>query len=185
LPPTAASTSPEDSPKPNGKSPLIRPYLGYVGYFVGAGAISGGVVHYPLNPPYYTALVIAGATLFLAATILNEVVLSTATISRRRLIRLVGASLLLSFGIGMLSGGIQHFTDFPARAATLIPLGIALSFGAYVLRNGVGGRQRRLAVFGAAILAVSAISYFALQLLAERLSGASHSHNAVGLFTLI
>ena len=185
MPSITASTPTEDSPKPSGKSPLIRPYLGYVGYFVGAGAISGGVVHYPLNPSYYTALVTAGATLFLAATILNDVVLSTAAISTRRLIRLIGASLLLSFGIGMLSGGIQHFTDFPDRAATLIPLGIVLSFVAYVLRNGARRRHRRLIVFASAILAFSTISYFALQMLADRLSGASHNHSAAGLLTLI
>ena len=31
----------------------------------------------------------------------------------------------------MLAGGIQHFSDFPSRAAVLIPSGIVLSFLAY------------------------------------------------------
>jgi len=163
------------------RSPLVRPYLGYVGYFVGAGMISGGIVHYPLNPTYYAVLVAAGVALFLAATILNEVVLSTTPVSTRRLVRLVGASLFLSFGIGMFSGGIQHFTDFPDRAATLIPLGVALSFGAYILRNGWDGQHRRVIVAGAIVIAFSALSFFALQILAERVGGASHDHSAAGL----
>ncbi len=173
--------TPVATPETPAKAPLVRPYLGYVGYFVGAGMISGGIVHYPLNPTYYAILVAAGVTLFLAATILNEIVLSTTPVSTRRLVRLVGASLFLSFGIGMFSGGIQHFTDFPERAATLIPLGVALSFGAYILRNGWGGQHRRVVVVGALVIAFSAMSFFVLQAVAERVGGAGHDHAAAGL----
>lgn len=31
----------------------LAPLLGYVGYFVGAGLISGGIVHYTLDPTRY------------------------------------------------------------------------------------------------------------------------------------
>lgn len=177
--PTNAPTPPSaDRSVSTAEKPLVRPYAGYVGYFVGAGMISGGIVHYPLDPMYYGILVVGGAALFLAATILNEIVLSAAPASTRRLARLVGASLLLSLGIGMLSGGIQHFTDFPERAATLIPCGIALSFGAYVLRNGWGGEHRRAILIGALVLAFSAMSFLALQALAARVGGAPHDHGA-------
>jgi uncharacterized protein (DUF305 family) len=44
-------------------------------------------------------------------------------------------SLLLSIGIGMISGGVQHFTDFPLYSSYLIPLGLVLSFVAFLLKG--------------------------------------------------
>lgn len=73
--------------------------------------------------------------LFVAATLLNEVVLPGTRLSMGAVAHLVGAALLLSLGIGMLAGGIQHFADFPARAALLIPLGLVASFVAYVVKH--------------------------------------------------
>ncbi len=100
---------------------VLGPYAGYVGYFVGTGLISGGLVHHPLDPARYAKVALAGVAVFLAATVLNDVVLAGQRASRTGVLRLVSASLLLSLGIGMLSGGIQHFADFPARSAVLVP----------------------------------------------------------------
>ncbi len=132
----------------------LGPYLGYVGYFVGAGLISGGIVHYPLDPSRYTQVALAGIVLFVAATLLNEVVLPGARPSLGAVAHLVGAALLLSLGIGMLSGGIQHFMDFPARAALLIPLGLVASFVAYVIKHATH-RRVVLARLGLAVLATA------------------------------
>ncbi len=46
------------------------------GYFLGAGLISGGLVHYPLDPARYAKVALAGVAVFLAATVLNDVVLA-------------------------------------------------------------------------------------------------------------
>jgi hypothetical protein len=40
----------------------------------------------------------------------------------------VGAKICLSFGTGMLSGGIQHFSDNPAFSAALLTIGAIITF---------------------------------------------------------
>lgn len=163
-------------PTTEARPPLMRSYFAYVGYFVGAGMISGGVVHHPLDSQFYSVLIVAGVLVFLSATLLNEVILSSEPASPSRIARLIGASLLLSFGIGMFSGGIQHFTDFPDRAAVLIPLGIVVSFGAYLLRHGGGHPRRRIAAMALAVATVAGVALVGLQLLAGIVGGGSHSH---------
>ncbi|MET9819654.1 MULTISPECIES: hypothetical protein [unclassified Streptomyces] len=117
---------------------VIGDCLGYATTFVGAGLTSGAVVHHPLDPDRYTMIALVGAVVFLCATPLNEFVLKRQRPSASTVVAIVLASLALSFGIGigigMLSGGLQHFEDFPERAAMLIPFGLALSFVRYLLR---------------------------------------------------
>lgn len=174
----ATAQKPKDSGTAAERAPLMRSYLAYVGYFVGAGMISGGVVHHPLDSRFYSLLIVAGVVLFLGATVLNEVILSPEPSSPSRIARLIGASLLLSFGIGMFSGGIQHFTDFPDRAAVLIPLGVVVSFGAYILRFAGGHPPRRLVAMACIVVAIAAGSFFGLQALAGAVGEGSHSHGS-------
>ncbi|MEU0214909.1 hypothetical protein ABZ281_07175 [Streptomyces sp. NPDC006265] len=79
----------------------------------------------PPDPTRYSLIAVIGAAVFLCATILNEFVLTRSLPSVAKVCGVVAASLALSFGIGMLSGGLQHFEDFPERAAMLIPFGLA------------------------------------------------------------
>lgn len=106
----------------------------YVALFVGAGLISGSVVHYPLDPGRYLLIGAVGAVMFAAASAVHEARANLA--GGADLARFIGASLVLALGIGMISGGIQHFSDIPGRAATLIPLGAALSLIAFAVRDG-------------------------------------------------
>ncbi|MFI1183504.1 hypothetical protein ACH4UT_28720 [Streptomyces sp. NPDC020799] len=159
-------------------------YLGYVGYFVGAGLISGAVVHYPLDPARYTRIAGYGVLVFLAATVLNEFVLKRERPALPRMLLVIGASLMLSFGIGMLSGGLQHFDDFPDRAAMLVPMGMAVSFVAYVLKEAEKPWRRIFSVFGLGVLVAALITFAGLRELAadiitERPAGSGgHSHGA-------
>lgn len=167
----------QDHPAEERSAPgLLGPYVGYVGYFVGAGLISGGIVHYPLAPGRYAAVALVGVLLFAAATVWNEVVLQPEAVPRSAAVRLVGASLLLSLGIGMLSGGIQHYTDFPARSATLIPAGLALSFVAFHLRQGAGLKAALLGRVGAGLLVLVVGGYAALQAVVPADVAAAHGH---------
>jgi hypothetical protein len=152
----------------------------YLGYFVGAGLISGAVVHHPLDPDRYTRITGYGVLVFLAATALNEFALARNKPTLPRTLVVMGASLLLSFGIGMLSGGLQHFEDFPTRAAVLIPAGIALSFVAYVIKDEDTSWQRIFGLAGLAVLVAALISFVGLRhvasSIAEQPGGGGHSH---------
>lgn len=161
------------------KRSLAARYLGYVGYFVGAGLISGAVVHHPLDPDRYTRIAAYGALVFLAATILNEFLLTRERPGPARMLVVIGSSLLLSFGIGMLSGGLQHFDDFPARGAVLVPAGIVVSFIAYVIKDADTPTRRIFSLLGLTVLAVAALAFFGLREVAasmEATPGGGHSH---------
>ncbi|MGA5506167.1 hypothetical protein [Streptomyces umbrinus] len=149
-------------------------------YFVGAGLISGAVVHHPLDPARYTKIAIIGVLVFLAATVVNEFLLAADRPAPPRAILVIAASLLLSFGIGMLSGGLQHFADFPDRGAVLVPLGITVSFIAFVLKDAESSFRRIFGPLGLAVLLTAAVSFFGLRAVAEGMtepSGESgHSH---------
>ncbi|AWZ16686.1 hypothetical protein [Streptomyces sp. ICC1] len=161
------------------KRSLAARYLGYVGYFVGAGLISGAVVHHPLDPDRYTRIAAYGAFVFLAATILNEFILTRERPGLPRMLVVIGASLTLSFGIGMLSGGLQHFDDFPARGAVLVPAGLLVSFIAYVIKDADTPTRRIFSLVGLAVLATAALAFFGLREVAasmENTPGGGHSH---------
>lgn len=162
------------------KRSLAARYLGYVGYFVGAGLISGAVVHHPLDPDRYTRIAVYGALVFLAATVLNEFVLTRERPGLPRLLLVMGASLLLSFGIGMLSGGLQHFDDFPARGAVLVPAGLVVSFVAYVIKDADTPARRIFSPVGLAVLVTATVAFLGLRDLAASMEsapgGGGHSH---------
>ncbi|MFE9842063.1 hypothetical protein [Streptomyces goshikiensis] len=158
---------------------LSARYLGYVGYFVGAGLISGAVVHHPLDPDRYTRIALYGAAVFLAATVLNEFLLTRERPGPARMLTVIGASLMLSFGIGMLSGGLQHFDDFPARGAVLVPAGLVVSFIAFVIKDPDTPARRVFGLVGLAVLLTATVAFFGLRELAasmETTSGGGHSH---------
>lgn len=160
--------------------PLAGRYIGYVLYFVGAGLISGAVVHHPLDPARYTVVGVIGVFVFLIATLVNEFLLASDRPALPRALMVIGASLLLSFGIGMLSGGLQHFDDFPARGAVLVPLGIVVSFVAFVLKDADASSRRIFGPMGLAVLLIAAGAYFGLNVIADGMaaetSEGGHGH---------
>jgi hypothetical protein len=162
------------------KRPLAARYLGYVGYFVGAGLISGAVVHHPLDPARYTRIAVYGVLVFLTATVINEFLLARERPGLPRMLVVIGASLLLSFGIGMLSGGLQHFDDFPARGAVLVPAGMTVSFVAYVIKDAATPWHRIFSLVGLAVLITATVSFVGLRQVAasmgEPSEGGGHSH---------
>ena len=188
--PRQHQTSESDAPPPTGgrrarrrakkRTPVIGDYLGYATTFVGAGLISGAVVHHPLDPDRYTVIALVGAGVFLCATLLNEFVLKRQRPSASKVVAIVLASLALSFGIGMLSGGMQHFEDFPERAAMLIPFGLALSFVAYVLRYDPARWRSIIGPTGLLVLVTAAVAFVGLRGIAADMAaesgGGGHSH---------
>ncbi|MDX3458717.1 hypothetical protein PV396_43500 [Streptomyces sp. ME02-8801-2C] len=163
------------------RQPLLGNYLGYAATFVGAGLISGAIVHHPLDPARYTVIAVIGAVVFLCATVLSEFVLTKQRPNASRVLGLVAASLALSFGIGMLSGGLQHFEDFPERGAMLIPLGLTLSFIAYVLRHEPARWRSIVGPAGVLVVVTAALAFVGLRGIADGMAGepgggGGHSH---------
>jgi YHS domain-containing protein len=147
---------------------VIARYGQYVALFVGAGLISGSVVHFPLAPMRYAVIGGVGAAIFAIASVIGE----RSSKDAAGLVRVAVTSLVLALGIGMISGSIQHFQDIPDRAATLIPLGLALSIAAFILRNGLRPENEDLAAL--ALWSVTAIVALLIGLgaLADRVGAA-------------
>ena len=155
---------------------LFAQYGKYVALFVGAGLISGSVVHFPLAPVRYAIIGTVGALIFATASVVSELGDRDAL----RLLRVAVASLALAVGIGMISGSIQHFVDIPDRAALLIPLGVVLSLAAFGMRHGLRLKRIDLALIVPwLIVAVFALG-FGLGKLADAAKtqggGSGHGH---------
>jgi hypothetical protein len=135
--------------------------------------ISGAIVHHPLDPARYTFIAVVGAAVFLFATVLSEFVLTKQRPSASKVLVIVTASLALSFGIGMLSGGLQHFEDFPDRAAMLIPFGLTLSFIAYVVRHEPARWRSIIGPAGVLVLVTAALAFVGLRGIADGMAAES------------
>ncbi len=114
---------------------IITPYLTYVGLFLGIGLLAGSIVHFPVDPLRYAFIGTIGVLLFLAGTFADELIVKKKTFKEAGLLHLAGSSAVLSIGIGMMSGSIQHFSDTPGYAALLIPIGIATSLVGYLWKH--------------------------------------------------
>lgn len=114
---------------------VLSPYLSYVGFFLGIGLVSGSVVHFPGDPARYAVIGTVGILLFVASSLVDEVLIKKRRLHDDGLIRVILSSVVLSVGIGMVSGSIQHFSDTPKYAATLIPVGIAVSLLGFLLKT--------------------------------------------------
>ena len=84
--------------------------------------------------------------------------------------------MLLSLGLGMLSGGIQHFLDFPHYAAALLPLGVLLSLAAFLGRERTVPPRTQLLRLAGGTLAFALALYLGLDHLAHDLDGGDHAH---------
>ena len=135
---------------------LYKKYIGYVGMFLGIGLISGSIVHLPIDPSRYTIIMIIGVLLFISASILNEIILKERSMNAKEVITLILSSLLLSMGIGMMSGGIQHFEDVKEYAALLIPIGLGISLFSFIIKNQIRLPKKKFAMVCLSFLLVAA-----------------------------
>lgn len=155
----------------------VFPYLVYVMFFLGMGLTSGAIVHMSTDPQKYTMVLIAGMVVFVIASLLNETVIDKKNLSVGSTLRIVISSLLLSIGIGMISGGIQHFDDVAEYAGYFIPGGILLSFASYLFQYKIKLHFKQLVpLYTVLMICVISLS-FTLQSVAAGLpEGEGHSH---------
>lgn len=178
-PPFLLAADPEAEPPIStvARKPLVLPFIGYLLYFVGIGQIAGGVVHYPIDPSYFTRMALIGVVVFLAGTWINEVMLAPVRPSAARTARLVSGSAVLAIGVGGVSGGAQHFLDFPQRATMLIGIGLVLAFIGFAWKGSY--RPRQAFSVGAVVAALAAFTFLALQPLASAAADESgHGHGS-------
>ena len=148
-------------------------------YFVGAALIAGAVVHYPIDPPVYAAICAVGAFVFLLGTIVNEFLLAAERPVLRQAIPLVCFSLLLSFGVGMVGGGIQHFEAFPERSAAMTPIGLLMSYVAFVAKDPKGRWGHLFGRFAVVVVAITSLTWFGMSALADSVgSHGGHQHGS-------
>ncbi|MFZ3497486.1 hypothetical protein ACODT5_30390 [Streptomyces sp. 5.8] len=169
------------APKPRratfDKKALPARYSGQMLYFMGAALIAGAVVHYPINPSLYAIICVVGAFVFLLGTVVNEFVLADERPALSQAVSLVAFSLLLSFGVGMVGGGIQHFEQFPERSAWMTPLGLLMSYVAFVAKDSKGRWRHLISPFAAAVVVISALTWLGMTALAGTISSDGHSHD--------
>ena len=135
---------------------IVPQYIIYLGLFIGTGFLSGSIVHFPLNKSRFLLIGLVGAAIFVASSTLNELKILKREATGEELAKLIVFSVLLALGVGMISGGVQHFDEVPIYASKLIPLGIILSLLGYVLKNGI--TLHRTQTLKLAVLAVGFVT---------------------------
>jgi hypothetical protein len=179
----APERSPENAPSdvPSDASEnapsLYTRYIGAMLYFMGAALIAGAVVHYPIDPPQYTVICVVGAFVFMLGTVFNEFILATERPNLSRALALVVFSLLLSFGVGLVGGGIQHFTQFPERSALMTPIGLVMSYVAFLAKDTDGRWRHLFSLFSAGVLVTAALTWFGMSALGDAIGSSGHSHD--------
>lgn len=108
-------------------------YLSHILRYVGVGLISGSVVHAGTlggDSLKYIVLILLGVIAFVVGTILEE-----RKKTDRSLLKYVLISVILSLGVGMVSGGAQHYLDGPVYASFLVPIGLGVGYLAFLFRD--------------------------------------------------
>jgi hypothetical protein len=101
--------------------------------YLGIALVSGSIVHAGTlggNTHKYIILIIVGILLTVYGNYLEHKV-QNLKISKGFIILAV----LLSFGTGMLSGGIQHYSDNPDFGSVLLSLGLLITFLAFAYKD--------------------------------------------------
>lgn len=159
---------------------IIAPYLVYIGLFIGTGFLSGSIVHYPLNHVRFGSIGALGAIIFSAASTINEAYFNKRNFKEEGVIKIIIFSLILSIGIGMVSGGVQHFDEEALYASYLIPIGIFVSLVGYMLKNNLDLGLRKLTLITAIAIVILLPLGFGLRSYALSVSTDAHTNSEDG-----
>lgn len=152
------------------KNAVMR-YVVYIIYFLGIGMVSSGIVLMPFNAVRYGTILLIGLLLFSTGSFINEIVLEKKQMSTKERIKLVGVSLSLAIGIGMISGGIAHFKESPTYVTYLIPLGVIISFVSFMIKNNFQFTKKEKVGVAIALTLVSFTVHTSLSIAATKMIG--------------
>lgn len=115
---------------------IFIPFLTFIALFIGTGFVSGSIVHMGegINA-WDLSLLAVGIVFFVSGSVFQDIQQGMVRMRGEGITLFLLLSLLLSIGIGMASGGMQHFVDTPSYSAFLIPLGLGIGFIAFVLKE--------------------------------------------------
>lgn len=150
--------------------PVILGYLSYLALFIGTAFISGAIVHSGniSELSKYIIIGVIGVSMFISGSFVQEFILNKENLREEGVVKFFLYSLLLSIGIGMISGGTQHFSDFPVYSSYLIPLGLILSYFAYLLKNNFTF-TKKLLLTGSMLALIAGVGFLGLNSFANNL----------------
>lgn len=159
------------------KQSVEKAYASHLLRYVGVGLISGSIVHMgTLGGGYlrYIILIVLGVIAFIAGTLMEK---RDATASITSFIII---SVILSIGVGMVSGGTQHYLDGPIYAAFLIPLGLIIGYCAFLVRDYRSEvALKRIGI----MLSVAAVLYGILYYVAHKIPATEDHHQITQIET--
>jgi hypothetical protein len=149
---------------------VILTYISYLALFIGTGFISGAIVHTGniSELEKYIIIGLVGISLFVAGSFMQESIINANNPNGQNVIKFFIFSLMLSIGIGMISGGTQHFSDFPIYSSYLIPIGFILSYVAFLLKNNFTF-TKKLLITGGILTLIAVFGFFGLNTFAKNL----------------
>lgn len=155
---------------------ITIPWLVYITYFLGVAFISGSIVHFPLNPRFYSIIAAIGISIFIFGAVMENRLKEQDSTSSSW-VYVVISSLILSLGIGMLSGGIQHFVEVPSLAQVIIPLGVVLSIVGFVLKAKKATTVKEWQFVVVKIIVLTLPIYFLTHNLADSINHSGEDHH--------
>ena len=155
---------------------LLRRYVEYLGLYLGIAFVGGAIVHMPGAPLKNGAILLIGMTMFLAASVREARSKSGGAQGLNQIGAYLALSALLSVGLGMISGSIQHFDDFPHYGSVLIPCGIGLSLFMFGWRESLLPRGMRLLALAMALLILLPLVWSGLHAFGHSAFPADHTH---------
>lgn len=143
---------------------IFGPFFTFIALFIGTGFVSGSIVHMGegINT-WDVSLLAIGAILFVSGSVFQDIQQGMKRIRGGGLGIFLLLSLLLSIGIGMASGGMQHFVDTPSYSAILIPLGLGIGFMAFLLKERVALTAKEWIIIVPSVCIFVALSMLALR----------------------
>jgi uncharacterized membrane protein len=132
-------------------------FLIHICKYLGIALVSGSIVHAGTlggSSSKYFALIVVGIFLTVLGNYLEYKVKNIKIGANILLL-----AILLSFGTGMLSGGIQHYSDNPAYGSILLSFGLILTFVSLAYKDFANVVSKKSLSI---IAIISIVLYFAL-----------------------
>jgi len=173
-------------------SKTLKNFFSFISLFIGTGFIAGSIVHFGEGVTIWdSSVLILGIVLFVGASFVQEYGKHQQRSTPATFMLFLFQSLLLAIGIGMASGGTQHFIDTPTYSAILIPLGLSIGLFAFFWREKLVLAKLKWLSLLIGVVVIATILWVGLvsvnTIIPDRLrvGHGSHGHNSTEEFSTI